>query len=489
MRRAILPTLLLLAAISLAGAAPLQPPAIPQPMPMKVFPRGHKAAPPEVRTAHHAAAFARHGHRVQHLPTATAAQFDCRAMGWVGPVGDQGQCGFCWGYASTDCITNCYIKAGVAKNDGSWKISGQYILDQCGPANDGCNGGWGSTVFSAAKSGGIPLESDYGPYTAHSGPCRLKAGTKLWKIADFGYATKGQEQGVSSTQDIKNCIVAFGVVATAIVADKSWDNYRGGVMPFEQSSPNAVDHEVEIVGFDDTKVSPGTNKLGAFLVRNQWGPAWGEKGYCWIPYDSHQIGTECTFVTVAVLPSPPPPPPPPPPPGPTPGPLVPFDGTLTFKGGVLMMPAPPAPAPKFTRAQIEQLARDHAAAAGIDWAPIVAALVEMLLKIFAAQGMLADEVGFALPPAAVVVGTNARGETVRIDAATWASLPAVGAGSSAPVPMPIRPADDIGFGIMRPRDAGPNWPFPDGVRPPWAMLPATPFAPASPCPGGVCPIR
>lgn len=273
------------------------------------FPRGHKTPADGVLAARHAQAFQRHGHRNQALPTAVPVTFDCRTMGWVGSVQNQGNCGSCWDVSATGVITNAYIKAGRAKADGSFVLSPQYVLDGCGGPNGGCDGDDAPTVLDMAKTKGLPLESEYGPYTASPGPCKYTAQT-LYTISDWGYCTPAQSKGVASTQDIKNCMVRYGPLSTAVVADSSWDNYTGGVMPFTRSAPRFVDHDVSIIGWDDGKVVPGTGTRGAWLVLNQWGSAWGEKGCCWIGYGSAQIGTEAAFVSVAALPPPPPPPPP-----------------------------------------------------------------------------------------------------------------------------------------------------------------------------------
>lgn len=41
-------------------------------------------------------------------------------------------------------------------------------------------------------------------------------------------------------------------------------------------------HAVLMVGFDDNIVIDGIK--GAFIVRNSWGPNWGDKGYFYMPY-------------------------------------------------------------------------------------------------------------------------------------------------------------------------------------------------------------
>jgi C1A family cysteine protease len=48
-------------------------------------------------------------------------------------------------------------------------------------------------------------------------------------------------------------------------------------------------HAVVAMGYDDKmsikNASDGRETKGALLIRNSWGPSWGEKGYGWLPYE------------------------------------------------------------------------------------------------------------------------------------------------------------------------------------------------------------
>lgn len=251
-----------------------------------------------------------------HFPKTTAPTWDCRQLGIVPPVVDQGNCGSCWDFSGTSICTSALIKAGYGKADGSFALSEQYTLD-CGQ-NGGCNGDDNTTVTAWCKSTGLPLSSDYGPYQARPGRC--KSGTKLYKISDWGFCDGGQGNGVTDTQLIKNAMVQYGPIGAAIAADNAFMN----VQPGQVFSGNArdINHDIVLVGWDDTK-----GKSGAWLLRNSWGTGWCDNGYCWIEYGANSVGTEAIWATASPLPLPPLPPGPPPgptpvpPPGPAPGPV------------------------------------------------------------------------------------------------------------------------------------------------------------------------
>ena len=69
---------------------------------------------------------------------------------------------------------------------------------------------------------------------------------------------------------------------------RGW-NAPGGEIPFP-GPEGAADsgHAIVVVGYDDEKKIKnnqfGTETTGALLIRNSWGPNWGDNGYGWLPY-------------------------------------------------------------------------------------------------------------------------------------------------------------------------------------------------------------
>ena len=280
--------------------------------------RGHKPAKNLAELK--AASAAAHRHRLKALPKITAPTWDCRTLGLVPPIVDQGQCGSCWDFSGTSVVTSALIKAGYGKPDGSFALSEQYTLD-CG-SNGGCSGDDNVTVLTWAKTTGLPTTAAYGPYIAQAQGCKYAASMTLYKLADWGFCTTSDTNAVATTQDIKNAMVAYGPIGAAIAADNAFESNPAGQV-FQGSGSTDINHDIVLCGWDDSK--------GAWLLRNSWGTSWCDAGYCWIKYGANAVGTEAVWASATALPPPPAPVPPAPPPGPTPpGPVPSPSTTLTI---------------------------------------------------------------------------------------------------------------------------------------------------------------
>ena len=101
------------------------------------------------------------------------------------------------------------------------------------------------------------------------------------------------------TANIKNALMTYGAVRTgstgrAVVCRGSEQLLRSG--------QDGTNHAVAIVGWDDTFAAsrfastPAGN--GAWLVRNSWGPGWGDGGYFWVSYYDAHVGRNTTYNAV-----------------------------------------------------------------------------------------------------------------------------------------------------------------------------------------------
>jgi len=78
-------------------------------------------------------------------------------------------------------------------------------------------------------------------------------------------------------------MVGFNYYATSV------NHETGEIAAPIDSEPITGGHAVVCAGYDDEKVirhplNPEHHTKGAFIIRNSWGPRWGEKGYGYLPY-------------------------------------------------------------------------------------------------------------------------------------------------------------------------------------------------------------
>jgi C1A family cysteine protease len=211
--------------------------------------------------------------RVRARPVGAGTNFDWGSKGAVTPVYNQGQCGSCWAFSTTEAIESAWFLSGKKLA----KLAMQQIVD-CDTTDQGCDGGDPPTAYQyVISAGGLDSLSSY-PYTAQDGTCAFKAKDVVAKISDWEYVTQDQDEGA-----MLNFVSSTGPPSICVDAE-SWQYYTGGIITPSDGCGTSLDHCVQLTGFGSA------NGTDYWHVRNSWGTDWGEKGYLRVQRGSDVCG-------------------------------------------------------------------------------------------------------------------------------------------------------------------------------------------------------
>lgn len=206
----------------------------------------------------------------------------------LGPIRDQGQCGSCYTFGST----NMYNARARILTAGKFQglFSPQDIVS-CSMLSQGCDGGFPYLVSRYGVSYGIVEEQDF-PYASGNGtapPCsNEKPNAKRFRVSNYRYI--GGYFGGCSAEGMQRAIMTGGPVAVSFEVTDAFMHYKSGVfvspagvraarsrifssaddVPFEFTN-----HVVMVVGWGVDSASG----LPYFKVANSWSSSWGEQGY------------------------------------------------------------------------------------------------------------------------------------------------------------------------------------------------------------------
>lgn len=227
---------------------------------------------------------------------------ECKAV--IGHVRDQGDCGSCWAFASTEALNDRFC----IKSNGQHRelLSPQHTTSCCDMLHClsfGCNGGQPRLAWRWMANSGVVTGGDYSdlhtgkscwpyekPFCTHhsSGPypecekgpmktpkCRKDCEEALYSAdvhpfsEDLHFATK--PFSIRGRDDIKQEIIQNGTLSSALLVFEDFMMYKSGVYHHVTGLPLGG-HAVKVIGFG--------NKDGKdyWLCVNSWNEYWGDKG-------------------------------------------------------------------------------------------------------------------------------------------------------------------------------------------------------------------
>lgn len=214
------------------------------------------------------------------------ATFDARQQwpGCVQPVMNQGSCGSCWAFATTQALSDRFC---VASGRSVNVVLSPQQLTSCDKQNLACQGGWLQKAWAFMENNGI-VTNNCMPYT--SGNLAVPSCPSSFPNCQTYRVRASTTRTVNTIAAIQDAIYNGGPVSAAFTVYNDFYSYTSGV--YRHVAGGVVGgHAIELVGWG--VASDGTPY---WIAKNSWGVNWGMSGYFWIKRGNNECGIESNVV-------------------------------------------------------------------------------------------------------------------------------------------------------------------------------------------------
>ena len=204
----------------------------------------------------------------------------------VAYVKDQGQAGSCTAHAGTEILEIAFrqhkseLPLSVDRSTLRFSPLFQYAQERMLEGTFNQDAGAGSrTIFQVLTQTGVCLESE-DPYSDKD--IFVKPTAQM-----LSEAARFKADAYHRILDVATAKTVLQSGYTFTIGTPLYEQFEGeaaadtGLIGMPKGS-SIGGHEMHVIGCDDTKSVLG--QVGAFEVQNSWGPDWGDKGFCWLPY-------------------------------------------------------------------------------------------------------------------------------------------------------------------------------------------------------------
>ena len=224
------------------------------------------------------------------------SKFDLRDWGWMSTVRDQGWMNACWTFGMTGALESTLLKATGNKYDTSMNNMKNQMKYSYYGNNEVLEGGYNlaSASYLLSWLGAIPYDAD--TYDELGKITRTILTGPHIHVQDLIFIPNNE---IPNGTEIKKAVLKYGSLDVSYFGQSTYDEespyYNPKTYAQYVNLPEQANHEVAIIGWDDNfpkekfLVAPPGD--GAWIIKNSWGPDFGDNGCMYVSYYDQSLLT------------------------------------------------------------------------------------------------------------------------------------------------------------------------------------------------------